>query len=97
MQNFYHNNKQTINEIQNTFHVGTCQAVIQYFIKQQKIDLKLLPYEYNMQDMTRFEVLGQDMLHTKYGWVYHFNAIPPNPMTRDAKYWIKRTYEEVYG
>ena len=31
------------------------------------------------------------------GYVFHFNAIPPNPMNRDAAYWIKRTYEEFYG
>ena len=30
------------------------------------------------------------------GYVYHFNAIPQNPMNRDASYWMKRTYEELY-
>ena len=30
------------------------------------------------------------------GWIYHFNAIPPNPMNRDASYWIQRTYEELF-
>ena len=30
------------------------------------------------------------------GWVYHFNAIPPNPQKRDQQYWIERTYKELY-
>ena len=27
---------------------------------------------------------------------FNFNAIPPNPMNRDASYWMKRTYDELY-
>jgi len=39
-----------------------------------------------------------DELHfLKNGYVYHFNAIPQNGMGRDSHYWIKRTYEELYG
>ena len=44
----------------------------------------------------RKEILNEDMLFTKMGWVYHYNSIPPNPMNRDATYWIERTYRELY-
>ena len=38
-----------------------------------------------------------DELHfLEAGWVYHFNAIPPNSMNRDTNYWIERTYKELY-
>ena len=30
------------------------------------------------------------------GWVYHFNAVPGNPLKRDASYWIKRAFTELY-
>ena len=42
-----------------------------------------------MHDMTRLEVIGPDMLHTKYGWIYHFNAgVKPSP-----GYWMEQTYK----
>ena len=84
-----------INEIQNTFHVGTCQAVIQYFIKQQKIDLKLLPYEFNMSCMLKKEILGDDMLHTKLGHVSHYNGLPEKE--KSVPYWMEKTYKYLYG
>ena len=48
-----------------------------------------------MKSDFRKEILTGDMLFTKVGWVYHFNAIPQND--RDMRYWMKRTYEELYG
>ena len=59
---------------------------------EHNIDLKILPYEYNMQDMHRFEVLGQDLLHTRHGWVYHFNGgVKPHPRA-----WMEHTYRGLY-
>ena len=94
---FYHNNKQNINEIQNTFHVGTCQAVIQYFIKQKKVELNLLPYEFNMCDLNRKEILDEQLTMTKVGWIYHYCAIPDNHEADKTLYWMKKTYEHLYG
>jgi hypothetical protein len=37
-----------------------------------------------------------ELIFKNCGYVFHFNAIPPNEMGRDANYWIKRTYEEFY-
>ena len=45
-----------------------------------------------MQDMTRFEVLGEDMLHTEYGYISHYNAgVKPTP-----GYWLEKTYKHLY-
>ena len=46
-----------------------------------------------MQDMNRTESISEDLLHTKVGWVYHFNTWPkPNP-----RYWMEKTYKGLNG
>ena len=50
-----------------------------------------------MQDMVRKEILHDDMLFTKIGWVYHYNAIPNNVDSQLTTYWMKKTYEYFYG
>ena len=32
----------------------------------------------------------------KSGWVYHFNAMPRNPLERNTNYWLERCYNELY-
>ena len=44
-------------KIQNTLYCGTDQTPVNFLLREHNIDLKILPYEYNMQDMHRFEVL----------------------------------------
>ena len=47
---------------------------------------------YDMQDMMRLEVIGPDMLHTRCGWIYHFNCgVKPTP-----GYWMQETYKHLY-
>jgi len=89
---FYFTNQESIIWMQTNLGVGTDQPIINFFLNKEEVDYKLLPYEYNMQDMMRLEVLGQDMLHTKYGWVYHFNAgVKPSPGQ-----WLEQTYRFLY-
>ena len=57
------------------------------------MDVKLLSTKFNMQDMVRYEALTEDLIHTKVGWIYHFNTWPrPNPA-----YWMEKTYRSLYG
>jgi len=93
---FYLGNADAIKQMQETFHVGTDQPVINFFLNVNDIDYKILPYEYNMQDMARKEILDDELTFTKIGWVYHFNAIPENHNAEKTMYWMKRTYEELY-
>jgi len=93
---FYENNKNVIKELQN-FYVGTDQPVINFLLRENGIDLKLLPWEFSMSDMVRKEVLADDMLFTKVGWVYQFNAIPNNTNNYLTDYWMKKTYEYFHG
>ena len=90
--NFYFANQERIIWMQNNLGVGTDQPIINFFVQKENVDFKLLPYEYNMQDLMRFEALGEDMLHTRHGLVYHFNCWPrPTP-----SFWIEQTYRFLY-
>lgn len=93
LKQFYHDNRDNIVYVQNNFGVGKDQPVLNFFVQKTKdVELKLLPYEFNMQDMMRFEVIGPDMLHTQYGWIYHFNCgVRPTP-----GYWMEATYKYLY-
>lgn len=93
IQNFYHTNKDAILHMQNTFGVGNDQPVLNYFVNRDiQDDYKVLGYEWNMQDMTRLETITSDFLHTRYGYISHYNAgVKPTP-----GYWIEKTYKYLY-
>ena len=74
--NFYLKNQEKIAKLQETYQVGTDQPILNYFVQQEKISYKQLPYEWNMQDLRRFEILDEGLTFTKIGWIYHFNGIP---------------------
>ena len=90
--NFYLTNTELIRNIQDKFGVGTDQPMLNFFVQKNNVDLKILPYEYNMQDLHRKEILTEDMLFTKLGWVYHFNAIPKNHNSTKTLYWMSKTH-----
>ena len=93
IQKFYEERVDDLLQVQNTLCVGNDQPVLNFFVnKNISKDYKVLGYEWNMQDMTRFEVLNENMLHTRYGYVNHFNAgTPPSP-----QYWLEKTYKHLY-
>ena len=66
-------------------------------IYEESMDFKLLPYEFNMVDLARKELLGEDLLFTKCGWIYQYNAIPNNKDNQLTNYYMKKTYEHFYG
>ena len=104
MKKYYNKNSSLISETISKLKTATDQTILNLMLKKSKIDVKILPDCYNLQDLTRKNLLyidkgcwWTDELHfLNAGWVYHFNAIPPNNMGRDASYWMKRTYEELY-
>ena len=93
MQEFYQEKHNEIKHVQDNYHVGNDQPVLNFFVNRDiPEDYKVLDYEWNMQDMTRFEVLGEDMLHTEYGYISHYNAgVKPTP-----GYWLEKTYKHLY-
>jgi hypothetical protein len=94
---YYFTNQDTLIQLQETFHTGTDQTPVNMLTHKYNIDLKLLPYEFNMCDMARKEILGDDLLFTKIGWIYQYNAIPNNKDNQLTNHFMKKTYEHFYG
>ena len=103
MKQFYLNNTEKIQNAIDKIKAGTDQTIVNYMLKINEIDVKILPACYNLQDLFRKNLLHipghswwPDTLDGLYsaGWVYHFNAIPQND--RHANYWIERVYKELY-
>ena len=95
--NYYFTNQDTLINLQDTFHVGTDQTPVNMLVHQRDIDFKLLPYEFNMCDMARKEILADDLLFTKIGWIYQYNAIPNNKDNQLTNHFMKKTYNHFYG
>ena len=100
---FYFKNSVILREKQKA-GLSTDQTPINYLVQTKGIEVKLLPQTYNLHHMVSKNLLnfgnswwgdGMENLYEQ-AWVYHFNAIPGNPLKRDASYFIKRAYEELY-
>jgi hypothetical protein len=89
--NFYLDNRDNIVKLQETYSVGTDQPILNFFIQKENIECKYLPYEWNMQDLNRTELLNNDLLFTKIGWIYHFNGIPDDL----RNYIMDKTWSEI--
>ena len=105
MKNYYSTNSEKIINVIDMLKCGTDQTIVNYMLHEEKIDVKLLPTCYNLQDMFKKNLLHlpgyswwPDNLINLYqsGWVYHFNAIPQNQYNRDANYWIERVYKDLF-
>ena len=102
VQEYYTLNIDKINTLGEQIKAGTDQTVINYLVQQNSIDVTYMSEAYNLQDLFRKNLLHipghswfSDELHyLQAGWVYHFNAIPPN--NRHVEYWMERTYNELY-
>ena len=66
---FYNGNHELLLEMQEKFSVGTDKPVLNYMVQSENVDYKQLGYEWNMQDMRRFEILDEELSFTKIGWV----------------------------
>ena len=105
MKKYYNENSSLISETISKLKTATDQTILNLMLRKNQIEVKILPDCYNLQDLTRKNLLyidkgcwWTDELHyLNAGWVYHFNAIPPNNMSRNASYWMKRTYKELYN
>ena len=95
MTDFYFDNLDIIQHIQTSYGTGTDQTPLNYMLRHHDIDLKLLPWKYNMGGMAKREILGDDMLHTKMGYVMHFNGLP-GKKEEVVPLWIEKTYKYLY-
>ena len=65
MRDFYFENIEQINTIQQKYGIGTDQTPLNFNLNIKNVDVKLLPYKYNMGCMIKKEILADDMLFTK--------------------------------
>ena len=93
---FYNENAELLRQVEKEWHAGTDQTPVNFLIEDKGVDFKWLPYEYNMCDMVRKEILGDDMMFTDWGWIYQYNSIPNNKEDRLTLHWMKKTYEHLY-
>ena len=94
---FHNQNAKMLSEVEKKWHAGTDQTPVNFLIEDRGVDFKWLPYEFNMCDMFRKELLNDDMTFTKWGWVYQYNSIPNNKEDKLTYYWMKKTYEGLYA
>ena len=95
--NFFHDNRTNLLSVEKEWHAGTDQTPVNFLTHTLGIDYKKLPYEYNMCDMFRKELLDNDMTLTKMGWIYQYNSIPNNVDDRLTFHWMERTYKHLWG
>lgn len=94
MLSLYNTKKEHLLAVQKEFGTGTDQTPINYLLHQNEVDVCYLPFEYNMCDMPRVEILTPDLLFIKIGWIYHFCAIPGGDSVTHQ--WMEKTYNELY-
>ena len=91
IQDFYLHNEDNIAKMDQTFRVGTDSPIFNFLLHEDKIDLKVLPYEWNMQDMLRKEVIDPNLVFTEIGWIYQFNLL------QNKEYWMETTYKHLFN
>ena len=64
-------------------------------VNKHDIDINLMSYKYNMTCMPKKEILGDDHLYTKLGWIYHFNGIPDKNV--NVPLLMEKSYNYLYG
>ena len=90
---FYWENRERVIWMQDNYGVGTDQALINYYVRTQEVEMKYLPYKYCMADLPSKNLLAEDLLFTKMKGIYQFNAMPDE--TR--KIMMEKTYKQLIG
>ena len=89
---FYWLNADTVISMQNKYGVGTDQALLNYFIRTQNIDMQYLPYRYCMADLPMKNLIN-DLKFLQVKGIYQFNAMPDN----DRKSLMRYVYNNFKG
>ena len=95
LTDFYMNNITKVQQTQQKYGVGTDQPLMNLFLNELSIDINLLSSKFNIQDLTRKNILDDRMLFTQIPGIYHFNAIPGGKLESDL--WIKKTHKHLFG
>ena len=66
-----------------------------FFLQMNKVNTKIISYEYNMMGLNLLEGLTEDLPFTKFGWVYHFNGIPDTSYGNKVEYFMSKTLNKL--
>jgi hypothetical protein len=91
---FYIDNKDIIYQIETKVGLGTDQTPMNYFLQKYNVDVKILPYEYNMTGLYVGEGLSDDLPFIDLGYIYHFNGIPNNP--ESVLNWMQKVTDKIF-
>ena len=90
MVELWDNYGELIMDISNRYGIGKEQTIWNFMIRKHNIKWQLLPYEWNMTNMMKKEILSDNFAFTRVGWVYHFNGIPDKENGSVAR-WMRET------
>jgi hypothetical protein len=93
---FYIDNREKIFGVETRVKLGTDQTPMNFFLQMNNVDVKILPYEFNMTGLNLMEGLSEDLIFTDFGWVYHFNGIPDTVYGTKVEYFMHKTYNKLY-
>ena len=91
----YWKNEQLLRDLQKKYGVGTDQPLINMIVRHNNWKVKLLPYQFNMQDLSRKNILDERMLFTKIPGIYHFNAIQGGH--EQVNFWMNKTFNYLFN
>ena len=94
---YFHENRENLLNAEKTWHAGTDQTPVNFLTHLLNIDYKVFPYEFNMTDLCRKELLDDRLLFTKMGWIYQYNSIPNNIDDELTYDWMEKTYNHLWG
>lgn len=88
---FYWENHEKVIATQKKYGVGTDQPLINLITNEIDLEVNILPYQFNMQDLQRKNVLDERFLFTKIPGIYHFNAVPGGEI--EVNKWMQKTFK----
>lgn len=92
---FYWDNVDKIKDMQTKWGVGTDQPLLNMIVRNTRVgNIKLLPYQFNMQDLQRKNILDDRMLFTEIKGIYHFNAVQGGP--EQVNFWMQKTFNYLW-
>lgn len=94
MIDFYIEKSNIVNWCEQTYKNGIETTPFNYLLRKAKIETTILSYKFNMNNLATKECLNEEMLHTRAGYVMHFNNMPDS--TNSVPYWIEKTYNYLY-
>jgi hypothetical protein len=91
---FYIDNRKSIDQLDREIGITPDQMLMNFLLRRNKVDVTLLPYEFNMTSLHVSEGLSDELPFVELGYVYRFNEIPNSPQS--ALHWMQRVTDKIF-